>query len=99
MLRFASAALISTLIAAPAFASTPFTATLQTPKEDKERITAYDAIWVCEADTCEALLDRKTATVRVCKKVVSEIGPITSFGTDEDMLDDEEVAKCNASLD
>lgn len=99
MLRFTSAALISLLFSAPALASTPFTAELETPKAEKERISAYDVVWVCEADTCEAYLDRKTATVRVCKKVVSEIGPIKSFGTSEDQLSDDEVAKCNASLD
>lgn len=99
MLRFTTIALTSLLFSAPALASTPFTAKLETPKADKERITAYDVVWVCEADTCEAYLDRNTATVRVCKKVVSEIGPVTSFGTSEDELTGEEIEKCNASLD
>lgn len=98
MLRFASIALASMFIAAPALASTPFTAKLETPKAEKERITAYDVVWICEADSCEAYLDRSTATVRVCKKVVKEIGPITSFGSEEDSLSAEEVADCNASL-
>ena len=98
MLRFASLALVSLVAAAPAFASTQFTATLKTPVEEKLRTTAYDVVWVCENDTCEAYLDRSTATVRVCKKVVSEIGPVSFFGTDEDSLDDDELQSCNDSL-
>lgn len=99
MIRFASVALLSTAIAMPAFASTAFTATLKTPKEEKERISAYDVVWVCENDTCEAYLDRKTATVRVCKKVAAEIGPVSAFGTADDKLSDEEIATCNESLE
>jgi hypothetical protein len=99
MLRFASIAILSTFIAAPAFASTAFTATLKTPKSEKERVTAYEAVWICEADKCEATLNRSNATVRVCKKVVKEIGAVTAFGTTEDMLSDEEIAKCNEASD
>jgi hypothetical protein len=99
MLRFASIAVISTLIAAPVFASTPFTATLKTPKETKERITAYDVVWICENDKCDAVLNRKTATVRVCKKVAKEIGEVTAFGTDGGMLSAEDLEKCNSSAE
>tara|TARA_Y100000052_G_C2880589_1_gene45247 strand:- start:10 stop:309 length:300 start_codon:yes stop_codon:yes gene_type:complete len=98
MLRFASVALISLAVAAPALASTTFTATLATPVDAPNRVTAYDAVWVCEDSTCEAVLNRSSATVRVCKKVVEEIGAISAFGTAEDALDEAEVAECNASL-
>lgn len=99
MLRFASIAVISTLIAAPALASTPFTATLKTPKEAKERITAYDVVWICEADKCDAVLNRKTATVRVCKKVAKELGQVVSFGTEGSMLDEKDIEACNSATD
>ena len=98
MFRFASVALLSLSVAAPALASTTFTATLQTPVDAPNRVTAYDAVWVCEDATCEAVLNRSSATVRVCKKVVEEIGAISAFGTADDPLSDEEVEECNASL-
>ncbi len=98
MLRFASVAVVSTLIAFPALASTPFTASLKTPKTEKERVTAYDVVWICEADTCEASLNRSTATVRVCKKVAKEVGELTAFGSEDDKLDADELAKCNAAV-
>ncbi len=98
MLRFVSTAILSTMIAAPAFASTPFTATLETPKAERERITAYDAIWICEGDTCQADLNRSTVTVRLCKKVVEEIGAVTAFTSPEGGLTEEELETCNASL-
>lgn len=98
MIRFATAALVSTFVALPALASTTFTATLQTPTTEKQRLTAYDAVWICEGETCEAILNRKSATVRVCKKVVEEIGAVKTFGTEADPLTEEELEKCNASL-
>ena len=68
MFRFAALFAATALAAMPAAASTLFTAELQTPVEETTRIAAYDAIWICEADTCEAVLNRRTATVRVCKQ-------------------------------
>ncbi|MFC6198576.1 CC_3452 family protein [Ponticaulis profundi] len=95
MFRFVSIAIASSLVAMPAIASTQFVAKLKTPVEGKERTTAYKVVWVCENDTCEAYLDRKTATVRVCKKVVKEIGAVSSFGTAEDTLSEDDIASCN----
>ena len=98
MIRFAALALAAPLFALPALASTTFTAELQTPVEDTTRIAAYNAIWICEDNACEAVLNRRTATVRVCKNVVEEIGPINAFGTAADALTEDEIEECNASL-
>ena len=98
MLRISAVLAATAFFAMPALAATSFSATLETPVTEKARLTAYDAVWICEADTCQAELKRKSATVRVCKKVVSEIGPVKTFGTSEDLLSEEEIAQCNASL-
>lgn len=98
MLRISAALAASAFFALPALAATPFSATLETPVAEKTRVTAYDAVWICEQDKCDATLDRKSATVRVCKKVASEIGPVKAFGTSESVLSDEDLAECNASL-
>ncbi len=98
MFRFSALFAATAIAAMPAAASTLFTAELQTPVEETTRIAAYDAIWICEADTCEAVLNRRTATVRVCKRVVEELGPINAFGTTSDPLTEDEITECNASL-
>ncbi|MAI89298.1 hypothetical protein [Ponticaulis sp.] len=98
MQRFLTLSALALFGALPAMASTTFTATLEAPKSETERIAAADAIWICEGETCEAVLNRRSATVRVCRHVVSEIGPVTAFGTAEDPLTPEEVSECNASL-
>lgn len=98
MLRISAVIAASAFFAMPALAATSFSATLETPVPEKTRVTAYKAVWLCEADTCVADLNRKSPTVRVCKKVVSEIGAVKTFGTDEDALSEEDIAECNASL-
>ncbi len=52
MFRFSALFAATAIAAMPAAASTLFTAELQTPVEETTRIAAYDAIWICEADTC-----------------------------------------------
>ncbi len=98
MFRFATLFAATAFVAMPAAASTLFTAELQTPVEETTRIAAYDAIWICEEESCEAVLNRRTATVRVCKRVVAELGPVSAFGTDADALSEDELTECNASL-
>lgn len=98
MIRFTTAAIVSLLIAAPAMASTNFTATLKAPKADSARIVAYDVVWLCADTTCEASINRKKATVSVCKKVVKQIGEVAAFASENNALSEEELSKCNASL-
>ena len=64
---------------------------------EAENIVAAKALWACNADTCVAELDRKTATVRTCKKVASEVGELVAFGNDKESLSEDDLAKCNAS--
>ncbi len=98
MICFTALAIAALAIAIPAAASTSFTAKLEAPKASKERVTASKAVWVCEGDSCNATLNRKTATVRVCKKVASEVGRLTAFGTSASTLTAEELEACNAAV-
>lgn len=84
-------------VALPAAAGTSFTAKLAAPMEKAENVVAAKALWSCSTDTCVAELDRKTATVRTCKKVASEVGELVAFGNDKDTLSEDDLAKCNAA--
>ena len=54
MLRISAVTRRLCFFAMPALAATSFSATLETPVPEKTRVTAYDAVWICEADTCDA---------------------------------------------
>ena len=97
MLRTTALVAALAALAAPAFAASTFVAQLETPVAEQERFVANKALWSCEGDTCTAELTRKSPTVRSCRKFVKEIGPITTFGTDDKALSDEDVAACNES--
>lgn len=82
-------------LALPAFAGTSFTAKLATPMEKADDFVAAKALWFCEDDTCVAELNRRTVTVRTCKKVASEVGELAAFSNDKDSLSEDDLASCN----
>ena len=79
----------------PAAAGTAFTAKLAQPMESAESVVAAKALWNCSEDVCVAELNRKTVTVRTCKKVASEVGVLASFSNDKESLSEDDLAKCN----
>jgi len=96
MLRSALTAAAFTLVAAPAFASNSYTFETVNPVSDK-RIVAESVVWSCEDSTCIAELDRKKPTVRICKKIVKEVGELTALRNTSSELTAEEIAECNLS--
>lgn len=99
MIRTAILGVSSLLVAAPALAGTLFTASLTEPVTERTTFVANSAVWVCEGDTCTAELDRRSPTVRSCKKVAEEIGTLASFSSERGELDAEDLAKCNEAAD
>lgn len=95
MLKVSSLAAAALAVALPAFAGNSFTATLEKPVAEKEQFVANKAIWTCEGDTCTAELNRKSVTVRVCKKFVKEVGAVKSFSNTNDQLDGDDILVCN----
>ena len=95
MLRSLTIAAIAATAAAPALAGTVFTATLETPVAERERLVASKALWTCEGETCTAELKRKTVTVRACKRLAKEIGTLADFSNGEESLDETDLASCN----
>ncbi|MEQ8559045.1 MAG: hypothetical protein RIB03_12075 [Henriciella sp.] len=95
MLRSLSLTAAMAAIVLPAAAGTNFTAKLTTPVDSSERVIAAKALWNCDGDTCVAELNRRTVTVRTCKKVASEVGALAAFSTAEESLSEEDLAKCN----
>ena len=79
----------------PAAAGTSFTAKLANSFDSNDTVVAAKAVWSCEGDTCVAELNRRTATVRTCKDVASEVGELVAFGTEKDGLSEADLEKCN----
>lgn len=95
MTRTIALAAIAAAFTLPAAAGTNFTAKLATPLDSSERIVAAKALWDCNGDTCVAELNRRTVTVRTCKKVASEIGQIADFSNGTESLSADDLVKCN----
>ena len=97
MIRSLSLAAAVSAFALPALAGTSFTAKLSQPVDAQSRIVAEKALWNCSEDTCVAELNRRTVTVRTCKKVASEVGELAAFSNDKESLSEEDLAECNKS--
>lgn len=95
MTRLVPLAAVAAAFVLPAAAGTAFTAKLAKPLEASERIVAAKALWNCSGDICSAELDRRTVTVRTCKKVASEVGVLAAFSNDKESLSAEDLARCN----
>lgn len=96
MLRSIVAAAAFAAIAAPAFASNSYTFETVNPVSEK-RIIAESVVWSCEGTKCTAELDRKKPTVRICKKIVKEVGEVTALRNTSSELTAEEIAECNTA--
>ncbi len=96
MLRSILATAAFAAIAAPAFASSAYTFETVNPVKEK-RVVAESVVWTCEGTTCTAELDRKAPTVRICKKIVKEVGEIAALRNTKSELTAEQLAECNAS--
>ncbi|WP_143435223.1 CC_3452 family protein [Henriciella aquimarina] len=97
MSRFLPLMAAAAVFTLPALAGTNFTAKLAQPQDSSERIIAAKALWDCNQDTCVAELNRRTVTVRTCKKVASEVGELAGFSNDKESLSAEDLAECNKS--
>ena len=97
MLRITALAAAAAAYTLPALAGTSFTAQLAQPNDSLKEAIAAKAIWSCNGEKCVAELNRRTVTVRTCKKVASEVGELAAFSTDEDSLSEADLAECNKS--
>lgn len=91
-----AAAVISAAFVAPAFARDLYTIRLAAPVAEQTRVIALNTIWDCEGDTCLARADHG-ANVRSCRQFVRQSDGlrVAAYGTAEDQLSAEEVARCN----
>jgi len=91
-----AAAVISAAFIAPAFARDLYTIRLAQPVAEQTRVIALNTIWDCSGDTCVARADHG-ANVRSCRHFVRESNGlrIASYGSADDQLSADEVARCN----
>ena len=94
----AAAALIAGLsFGASAMAATPITATLAAPVEKASTVVAAGAAWRCAETTCQLASDTTVETYSACRAIARQVGAVTAIGSENRMLSDERLAKCNAS--
>ena len=95
MLRSTLISAAALAFAAPALAGTFVFETAQPVAE--KRVIAESVVWTCEGTTCVGDLDRKTVSLRICKKIAKEVGKITALRSDKSELDAADLESCKAS--
>ena len=95
-LRF-TAAVLAVVAFATTAAAEPVVAKLQAGKGAAKPV-AGGAVFECLGDVCAARAPSSdTATLRGCKDLARQMGPVASFGPSSKPLSDEQIATCNAS--
>jgi hypothetical protein len=92
---YAAAALVGAF-ATSALAAGPVTAKLQTPVEAARKPVAGGAVFRCLGDTCVAATPiEATVSVRACRELKRDVGPVSAYGSQSKQLDAEQLAACN----
>ena len=91
-----AAAVVLALSVGSAQARETLAVKLETPIGKQERVIADRLLFNCIGDQCAAVL-RSKISVRTCRELAKEVGPITAFGSANQSLNDEELGRCNAA--
>lgn len=94
-LHTAMIAAVVVAVAGLAVAKTPVVVKLETPKAEQTRIIANGAVFMCEADTCTAVMTR-SVNARTCGEVAEQVGRIASFSGDGRAVTGSDLERCNA---
>ncbi|KCZ87351.1 CC_3452 family protein [Hyphomonas johnsonii] len=95
MLRSAILGAAALALSAPAIAGT-FVFETANPVSDRH-VIAESVVWTCEDTKCFGELDRKKASVRICKKIAKEVGVITALRNDKSELTADELEACRSA--
>jgi hypothetical protein len=94
----AACAALTTLVAAPAFASEPVIAKLAQPVSQPVKFIAGGAIFNCAEDACTASsATSETFALATCKAVAAKVGPVAAF-TSLRAMDDARLGACNSAV-
>lgn len=94
----AACAALTTLVAAPAFASDPVTVKLTAPIAQPAKFIAGGAVFDCADDACVAkAATSETFSTATCKQIAAKFGAVASF-TAFRTMDEQRLATCNASV-
>lgn len=89
-----AAAVVLALSTGAAQARETLAVRLQAPIAAQERVIADRMLFNCVGDQCAAVL-RTKLSVRTCRELAKEVGPITAFGAGAQSLTEEELTRCN----
>ncbi len=95
MIRTALIAAAITAVAGVAIAKTPVVVKLETPKAEQTRIIANGAVFMCEGDTCTAVMTR-AVNARTCGEVAEQVGRIVQFSGEGRSVTGADLDRCNA---
>lgn len=93
-----SAVFAGALFAAGAVCAEPVVAKLQTPVPSAAKPVAGGAVFNCLGDVCAASApSEETASLRGCRDLVRQLGPVASFGPASKPLSNDRIATCNTA--
>lgn len=97
MKRFATVLAASALMAAPAFAAQPYTATLAKPIDTAREVIVGGTIFDCTASTCTTTSKPEgVSSVNACHTLVESVGAVTAYGSAADQFSADKLKACNA---
>lgn len=97
MKRFAFALVASALMAAPAFAAQPYSATLAKPLDASKEVIVGSTIFDCTASTCTTTSKPDgVSSVNACHSLVESVGAVTAYGSAAEPFSADKLKACNA---
>jgi hypothetical protein len=84
------------LLAAPAFADTPWTAAPVQPSS-QSGFVANTVVWNCGASGCVSASETSDAdAMDECTGITRQLGPVSSFTAGKEVFDAAHLARCNS---
>jgi hypothetical protein len=65
----------------------------------KAKLVSSEVLWRCEGQTCSTSAELTTSPKRFCSRFVRDAGDVLAFRIGDRVLNDEEIAACNAAAD
>lgn len=90
-----AAAAVLTMTAGVAQARETLAVRLEAPVAKQGHVIADGLLFNCAGNQCAAIL-RTNLSVRTCRELAKELGPVTSFSAGPQSLGAEELTRCNA---
>jgi hypothetical protein len=98
MKKFGLVLFASALLAGPALAEQPYSATLAKPLTTAQEVLVFGTIFDCNGSACvTASQPADAGLVRTCRALAAKVGPLTAYGSASKPFDADKLAQCNTA--